>query len=137
MCIKILIYIYIFMWTLVTRVSLLFPLSLSFMRSTRTTTDDLNFLYRNFIVFSVVVYFIGEYALSLCEYSSKPSMDASASGGTLKTVGDFFSHQQARVRGDGGVHGSRHGGVDLDDGLFEHGDVVEAAQDWVAEYTEA
>lgn len=84
MCIKILIYIYIFMWTLVTRVSLLFPLSLSFMRSTRTTTDDLNFLYRNFIVFSVVVYFIGEYALSLCEYSSKPSMDASASGGTLK-----------------------------------------------------
>lgn len=58
------------MWTLVTRVSLLFPLSLSFMRSTRTTTDDLNFLYRNFIVFSVVVYFIGEYALSLCEYSS-------------------------------------------------------------------
>ena len=53
-----------------------------------------------------------------------------------QTVGDFFSHQQARVRGDGGVHGSRHGGVDLDDGLFEHGDVVEAAQDWVAEYTE-
>ena len=29
-------------------------------------------------------YFIGEYALSLCEYSSKPSMEASASGGTLK-----------------------------------------------------
>lgn len=86
MCIKILIYICIFMWNLVTRVSLLFPLSLSFMRSTRTTMDDLIFFTQKLysIKFSVVVYFIGEYALSLCEYSSKPSMDASASGGTLK-----------------------------------------------------
>ena len=53
-----------------------------------------------------------------------------------QTVGDFFSDQQARVRGDGGVHGCRHGGVDLDDGLFKHRDVVETAQRWVAEDAE-
>ena len=85
MCIKTLIYICIFMWNLVTRVSLLFPLSLVY----ALNEDDvgrLDFFIQKLysIKFSVVVYFIGEYALSLCEYSSKPSMDASASGGTLK-----------------------------------------------------
>ncbi len=85
MCIKTLIYICIFMWNLVTRVSLLFPLSLVYALN---EDDDgrLDFFIQKLysIKFSVVVYFIGEYALSLCEYSSKPSMDASASGGTLK-----------------------------------------------------
>ena len=65
------------MWNLVTRVSLLFPLSLSFCALDEDDDGRPDF-------FIIVVYFIGEYAVSLCEYSSKPSMDASASGGTLK-----------------------------------------------------
>ena len=68
------------------RASLFFSLSLSLMRSKEDDDGRLDFFIQKLysIKFSVVVYFIGEYALSLCEYSSKPSMDASASGGTLK-----------------------------------------------------
>ena len=67
------------------RASLFFS-SLSAMRSKEDDDGRLDFFIQKLysIKFSVVVYFIGEYALSLCEYSSKPSMDASASGGTLK-----------------------------------------------------
>ena len=91
------------------------------------------YIYKSLII---VVYFIGEYALSLCEYSSKPSMDASASGGTLKPSVIFSVTNKHAYEAAAVYPGGRHGGVDLDDGLFKHRDVVETAQRWVAEDAE-